>query len=1079
MIHCNFQMGESGNQGALMQGLENERCEEIMQNKIMMSLGWLITLMIILSGCGGSGSLDETASISLIADSTTTYADGVSSVSITASVADSSGVPIPAYSDVRFQTNNGRFRNGSQTYSVTTKDASGVVVASLIAPDAPGFAEVICESSGVTQSIRIDFLHYDNPGEVAPEGFGLSVEYHNLSGLWLAGLENTVWAHLGDAGGRAVQDGIPVYFSTYNTGGFFDPDMAVTGGAIDDATLHGAGTASSTLYTTPDPSPPQGMVSVTAETDGGPTTRITSIAVTPSPDSHILYAGTNGGGIYKSLDSGRSWQNISRSTETAGQNWIDPYISGNSAIAIDPDDYNTVYVGTGYLGEGNLFRSLDGGLNWNSNDVEEWNGLYNTNTAVLSVLCDDGGSDYVWMGTDGQGVLYSEDGETFQPSGGTVTVNSSFGEDVIDDPMVGYSAQSEVWTLTCIVPDATVNSPLVYTDIDPVEMEENDYAQPPVLTASNPDTDGRIESITTSATTKTEQWSATYVLEDIEVHNLETAENKGTIVDVNPKISPISGGSGMDMVVTSPSYVSPGVAYEHWTLTCIYVDINANQLLDQAGAIFRVESSVVGQIRDANLGQAYTSERIDFTIIPGQSPFIVGDVIEFDTIQTAYWQVEGTLSGMQEKVAYIGNSYTSDNKEVGFKIEAGRTAFSDGDVFTFMTYEAKPAYWIVEGSRSGMQAAIAQTDRIYTSDNGEITFTIMEEGNIFRDGDEITLDVTVNKLSHGWRVTDFVKVPETHGASAELYAATTTGVYKSLNGGRTWDGIGRFTGDSITALVLHRADNGEDVLYAGTQNAGVWGSVDSGITWTQYVGDLGQGTTVKDVALDRYNHRLYALSWYGPKESATGQLFVMDLDGENRVTGTASWQQSSEGLTGSALYAVALDNADLGRELYVGGEGIAFHYAGSGLAAGMLPQWMDGTQGLSNRVMARIPVLFSGEAVLSYDLIQYDDLVFLTVYIQDYNGNPPIAGSTYSASFHSESAGQDYTWDDFTYPDTYSYRGTFRDPGNGLTNNPYQYVTLVGSGDEITLTYNPLCNEGEDRQAGCSGGSEQTYTISF
>ena len=619
-------------------------------------IAYLMVLMS-LAGCGGSGSLDESASIVLSADTTSIYADGVSSVAITATVTDSSGIAIPAYSDVSFYTSNGSFRNGSRSYGVTTKDASGVVVASLIAPDAPGFAEVTCESSGVTQSIRIDFIHYDNSGEVTPEGFGLSIEYHNLSGLWLAGLENTVWAHLGDAKGNAVQDGTPVYFSTYNTGGFFDPDMAVTGGVTEDETIHGPGTASSTLYTTPNPSPAQGMVSVTAETDGGPTTHITSIAVTPAPDDHILYAGTNGGGVYKSTDSGRSWENVSKSTVNAraGQNWIDPYIKGNSAIAVDPDHHNTIYVGTGYLGEGNLFRSLDGGLNWNSNDVEEWNGIYNTNTAVLSVLCDDGGSDYVWMGTEGQGVLYSEDGTTFQPSGGTVDVTSSLGDGVIEAPKVGYSAQSEVWTLTCFVPDATVNSPSIFTDIDPVELEENPYAPPAVLTASDPATDGRIENISTSPSTLTETWTVTYTMLDTDVQIIDSPENKGTVIDVEPKqhdeqemwtltcvkyeaidtvLENVETGVGKGTVINVDTNQS--VTREHWILTCVYVDISGNQLLGDQSAIFTVESSEDGRLsQDAILNVDYVSDRINFRIIPGSSPFIVGDVIEFDTYYTS------------------------------------------------------------------------------------------------------------------------------------------------------------------------------------------------------------------------------------------------------------------------------------------------------------------------------------------------------------------------------------------------------------------------------------------------------------
>ncbi|MEA2061210.1 MAG: hypothetical protein U9P10_12035, partial [Thermodesulfobacteriota bacterium] len=296
----------------------------------------------------------------------------------------------------------------------------------------------------------IEFVHYDNAGLPVAEEFGLSVEFNNMSGLWMAGLEDNIYAHLGDFYGNAVQDGTSVSFKTYNTGGFFDPDVAVTAGMIDDATVHGPGIAQSTLFSTPSPAPAQGFVSVTAETDGGTTTHITSIEVTPGFDNNILYAGTNGGGVYKSTDYGRNWENISRSTlnPRAGENWIDPYIKGHSAICVDPDDHNTVYVGTGYLGEGNLFRSLDGGMNWNSNNLEEWNGLFKTNAAVLTVLCDgddnDGvTSDYVWTGTEGKGIWLAEDGENFHPSGGIVTVASTPGTGSINSPSLGLSALLE------------------------------------------------------------------------------------------------------------------------------------------------------------------------------------------------------------------------------------------------------------------------------------------------------------------------------------------------------------------------------------------------------------------------------------------------------------------------------------------------------------------------------------------------------------------------------------------------------------------------------------------------------------
>ncbi len=1014
--------------------------------------------LLLTAGCGSSGSQKETASISLSSDAESIYADGSSSVSITAVVTNSSGNSVTMNTGVAFSTNLGIFRNGKQTYNISTIDDSGVATVSLISSTIPGIAEIRCESSGVSQSIQIHFVHYDNTGLPVAEEFGLAVQYHNISGLWMAGLENTVTAYLGDLYGNAVQDGIPVSFKTYNTGGFFDPDTAVTSGLIDDA-IQQDGTASSTLYSAPSPAPAQGMVSVTAETDGGSTTHITSIAVTPEYDSNIMYVGTNGGGVYKSTDSGRHWENISRSTmnSRAGQNWIDPYIKGNSAICVDPDNHNTVYVGTGYLGTGNLYRSLDGGMNWNSNNTEEWYGLYNANAAVLTVLCDDGNSDHVWIGTEGKGILYADDGEHFQPSGGIVNVSySPPGKGDIESVSLGYSAKTETWTLTCFVPEATVNSPSIVTDIDPIGLEENPYAPPPVLTASNPDTDGRMDAFQTSSTTLDETWTVKYLL-DIVVDDIETPDEKGTVIDITSR---------------------QAQEEETWTLTCIYRDMSGTPLLGDTSTIFSVEGSVSGKQANANVNTPYTSEMIDFTIIPGQAPFIVGDVIEFTTMPDSFWQVSGTISGMQAKIAHTGIAYTSDNREIGFTIHEGQVPFTHGDYFTFDTYEASPVYWTVEGSSSGLQAGIAQNDMVYISDNQEISFIINEGNTAFEDGDQFILQATASKISHGWTVWDIVKVPGTHGAAAQLYAATGTGVYRSSNGGQTWDETGNFPGDYVTCLDIYHTPLGNDILYAGTENAGVWVSLDNGTTWTHYSDGMALGTTIKDVVLDPYNHYLYCVAWYGPRDAATGQIFVHPLKDDQSMD-AGGWTETGSGLTGSALYAIAADSRDYPSEIYTGGEGINFFRTSGGVSAGT-PSWQESADGLSNRIMARIPVLFSGECIMSADYVMYDNIVFLTVYIQDANGNPPIAGSTFNATYNSVAeGGGDFVWTNLTYGDVYTYQGTFRDPGNGYTNFPYRYTVMVGSGDEITLTYVPLCNDGDDMGAGCSGGGEQTITIPF
>ena len=91
--------------------------------------------------------------------------------------------------------------------------------------------------------------------------------------------------------------------------------------------------------------------------------RVPSIAVHPT-DPSIIYIGAASGGIWKTTNDGVSWDDI-------GNNISKMLTFG--AIAIDPNNPNIIYAGTGELcalpvhvkhyGQG-LFKSTDGGLSW-------------------------------------------------------------------------------------------------------------------------------------------------------------------------------------------------------------------------------------------------------------------------------------------------------------------------------------------------------------------------------------------------------------------------------------------------------------------------------------------------------------------------------------------------------------------------------------------------------------------------------------------------------------------------------------------------------------------------------------------
>ena len=82
-------------------------------------------------------------------------------------------------------------------------------------------------------------------------------------------------------------------------------------------------------------------------------------------DPAVLYAGTPAGGLWRSADSGATWNAL----------YDDLASLGVSGVAVDPTDPDVIYVATGD-GDGNdtyglgVLRSTDGGTTWNSTGLD-------------------------------------------------------------------------------------------------------------------------------------------------------------------------------------------------------------------------------------------------------------------------------------------------------------------------------------------------------------------------------------------------------------------------------------------------------------------------------------------------------------------------------------------------------------------------------------------------------------------------------------------------------------------------------------------------------------------------------------
>ena len=678
-------------------------------------------------------------------------------------------------------------------------------------------------------------------GPAVGEEFGISAAYLNVSGLWKANLKDAIGINAADNYGNAIADNTAISFKTYNTGGFFETGTGTTTGGVASDNLVSGGT-----YLTP----LNGFVSTTAEVVGGNTTRVSALAVTPSATS-IVYAGTNGGGVYKSTDSGATWTNISRSSENPkqGQNWIDPYIKGHSAISVDPDDANTVYVGTGYLGKGALYLSRDGGNNWNSNNLEQWAGLYNTKSAVLTVLCDDG-TDYVWFGTEGEGVFVSALGEDFDLISVTGLGYGTTANEIIKDPTGPDGANAILYAAT---PNGLYRS---------------------------------------------------------------------------------TGGAGW----------TPLNGFTNDIINAIAIHPNGNIIYagtDSAGVwVYDIAAASWTQYYPLGMGKGLASS------VPVPDPDNAGngfiDEVEvFTDTESQFWAVTCTAPA------------------------AGGGTFK------------------VEGSVSGLQASSATVGTAYTSNDGQIRFTI-SPGSI-----------------------DFV------------------------------------VGDNFTFTTTR-----------------------------------DPGSKIKDLMVDTGNDRLYAITYYFSQLEpyhAVGNVYAHGLEA-NGTMSTGDWTEANTGLpeysppndtTLFAQHVMATNNESSPTWFLIGGEGINLYKTTTPAA----PDWKTSKTGLSNLIMARMPVLFSGNCTMTITETGTDPNFDYDILIQDKNGNPPISASEFKVETYDVTGAFISTVRKVIYPDTYTYEGTFRDPAVPSTDDPFDVsISFTGSVAEAKFTFTPTC---QTAAPGCSGADQE------
>lgn len=125
---------------------------------------------------------------------------------------------------------------------------------------------------------------------------------------------------------------------------------------------------------------------------------ITDIVFDPF-DNNIMYIGTEGSGIFKSINNGESWRRIADENNFLSQNSV------INQIAINPKNPTHIYVSVFQNGSGVIFKTENAGQSWKQLYIVPISGY-----DIKTLATDPSNPDLLYAGTTDGGFLTSSDG---------------------------------------------------------------------------------------------------------------------------------------------------------------------------------------------------------------------------------------------------------------------------------------------------------------------------------------------------------------------------------------------------------------------------------------------------------------------------------------------------------------------------------------------------------------------------------------------------------------------------------------------------------------------------------------------
>jgi photosystem II stability/assembly factor-like uncharacterized protein len=591
---------------------------------------------------------------------------------------------------------------------------------------------------------------------------------------------------------------------------------------------------------------------------------VNALVIAPS-NTAVRYAGivsnsagygpTSNSGIYKSTDSGLNWSKVGLDGKTV------------YSLALDPTNASTVYAGTGV----GLYKTTDGG--------GSWNGPYLSSSAfVIALTIDPGTPSVVYGSAAGNGLYKSTD------AGMTWT---------------SISSGIQFYTLHGIAIDPrnsnTVYAAGGYNTTTAVYKSTNGGANWSVCSTGIPDSTDDAAAIALSQSDA----SILYVGKGNTVYK---STDSGASWSPTGTGLPNSLLTSLAVDPTTPSIVLAGTISQGvfrsidgggtWNSTQLG-EIGVNTVSFEAGNSNNAYAGTRGSgiVKSTDAGTNWSPAI--------QLPY--GDVREL-TANPANGAVlyAYTSDGIYKSSDGGGNWFNSLSTGLALVNGIPTNKLRIDPTNPAVLYAGIPFLGVLKSTDGGATWTFS-----FRSGNTNVETLSVDPGNpqniyLVTDGARLYKSTdggaTWPQINNPGLVFVIVVDPTN---SSTVYAGTAFGVATSTNGGANWQ-LTALNNTVVTSLVMD--PNNAAILYAATDSGGVYKSIDGGVSWNAVFTDVGGH--VLSFAFD---------------PSTAGTVFVGTDHGVfMSINGGQSSGNFSNGIPASAQPIMALSYDAQGRTLYAG-----------------------------------------------------------------------------------------------------------------------------------------------------------------